>query len=281
MYAELLFDLTEVARRRVLGDHKAEATHYRRALAAVADRSGAELPSEFFHFKNGRPMDGPSSVRFMAQKSGLRIVGVGQAGAELVTECAPTVQRLLIDETKTMVPCRMLHGQNSIELLNYKQMYHASLIVVGTSHQRNKWRHWERQAAAQAQTTGQVCNFYDIPEARALIEANLTKSLKAQVNGLHSGPQDKTARELSDADIEKLRVTIVSVGRKSSVATFGMVQHHHAKAVTGDGAPTSVALGSPIIEINAKLTGYWSVGALQARGHGALWRHYEDQQAAA
>jgi hypothetical protein len=280
MYAELLFELREVAKRRVVRNSNAEATHYRRALAAIADRTGVELPGEFFHFKNGRPMDGPSSVRFMVQECGLRIVGVGQAGAELVSECAPTVQALLIDATKTMVPCRMMHGQNTIEVLNYTQEYHASLIVVGTTNQKDKWRKWEQDAAVQAEKTGQPFEFYDFPEARALIESNLTKSLKRQVKELHSGPRDNTAQDLSDADIEKLRVTLVSVDRKSSVASFGEMQHNHAKLSAGCN-PKSMALGSPVVAINAKLTGYWGVGTLQSRGHGALWPHYGTHRAAA
>ncbi|MBL8511687.1 MAG: hypothetical protein JNM52_08580 [Betaproteobacteria bacterium] len=278
MYIELNFQLTEVARQRLFNGRDSRSMDYRSLIAKLSDEYDAGLPSALFHYENGKPAPGLSPVRFSSHPKGLRLIGIGVAGVELLTETAADIQALFVKASKTFVACSINLGSNRIIVTPYERQYHASTIVVGDHKRRHQWRAWQKEAEKNHQS------LLDIPEARQQAERALTHSLRRQLTELHAGPGDdtginhNTGEHLSHRDMERLQVKVVSFADLGGVPPFGALQTVHARHVSS--APVgALALLRPVVSINAELVGRWGLGILQARGYGLLWRHWTEEAA--
>lgn len=277
MYTEINYAISEVGMRRAFGKLSANASDFRALMAQLSDVHKAGLPEELFHYSQGRPADGLSPVRFSVHPRGMRLIGIGLAGREIVTASAPIIQRLLMKATKTIIMFNVSSGSNKIKLTGAPLKYHASTIVIGDYKSRHQWRKWQ----SHAESSGLA--LLDIPEARAKAEQRLAASLRRQLVELHDGPGDMTCIdattgvETDDAIWNRLNINIVSIIKLGSVPSFGQLQSIHARAQFAE-PQGALTLIRPIIEINAKLEGHWGVGLLQARGHGLLWPHWVEQE---
>lgn len=230
----------------------------RKERAFVARLSGAAghvLPGEIFHESN----DGVAPVRFGGFANGLRIYGVGAAGAELVETHGSTIRHLVSDWAGRPLKESRSSGATKVRYSRRPIAYRLPRLV------------FERYRVGERNLMRQVSDRYTggpedlaIPEIREAIVSEIRNGLARQRAELHGhDPRVTLDEDGADIDIMESRWEILSVDGFRQERVSGLRE----KPVYGLAAVDLVVRGDLLLE------GVWHVGRLAARGYGQMHRH--------
>jgi hypothetical protein len=287
VFAEVDFVLPEVAKYRLFGQAMATGTSFRRWFAKVADQQKLDVPSAVFNYGLGRSLSTLPPIRFAAYPAGVRLIGVGETGIELLQAIAPSVQMALAKGSQALVGVNVRNGQNRLES-SHPIAYWVNTLAFGQHHAAKQWRAWQAEA-------GTPSALIEHPKAAPRLRDLLLRQLARQLVECHFRSVDdvlgddfsdvvaaitdaETPQSAADAAslilARRLDLKLVAADRFLTVPSGGTLNRLHAEA-SGYGPGGTLALGGVAIELRAKLTGSWSVGLLQARGLGIVHRRRE------
>lgn len=200
------------------------------------------IPVEFFHYRehlDGATIDGLSPVRFASSKSAIRIIGLGDDGDALVMNSADAIARLFAKHFSGPMPIEVRRGSMDIERTNAPRRYLAKTVAL-TVHPK----HYKKYKEADDITRQQMVAKHILggPGTKGSIERMCDMLGVPMPGGLElviTGVSNDTPELIKE---------------KNGVKAWAMI------------------LREVTFLLNADLTGPWSIGLLQSRGHGPVFR---------